>query len=245
MDVTNIITMDTISNIMANKEIIGGILSTIILIPLSISFYNSGWTDTWISVNKNILDEEIFINVFINVGLISVFLGIFFFTYAATVEAEIVKMNVKVVTNDLMELIAPALSDDVKQQFLNNLTVPDMKNEDEHVAKSNNKLMSESFAQLIIILDIALTIAFLISTYYKHHFFKTVGFNLIILIFIGLTEFVFINFVARKYISADTNFARYTILTNLKTKIEYAPSITDESKISPSIINNITDLIKK
>ena len=241
MDVTNIITMDTLITIINNAQIIGIVLIVLIILPILVSMYLYGFYKTKGYIHKNIFDEEMIINIIMNVGLIAGFLGVFFFTYAAGVEADIVKNNVKVITDDLMELISPALNPIQKQQLRNELQLPDMTHEDEKVSQSNATLTADAYSQLIIIVDIALTIAFILSVIYKHPFMKILGFNLIVLGFVGLTEFTFINFLPRKYISADTNYTRYTILKDLKGKFVYAPSITDNGTLTPSI----TDIINK
>jgi hypothetical protein len=43
--------------------------------------------------------------------------------------------------------------------------------------------------------------------------------NLIIVTLVGLTEYVFLNFIPKNFIPIDTNFIRFTILTKLKSKI--------------------------
>ena len=74
-------------------------------------------------------------------------------------------------------------------------------------------------SKLIIIVDIGLTIGFIICAIYKHSFIKMLGLNLIIVVLVGCTEYVFLNFLPNNYISIDTNYIRYTILTTLKEKI--------------------------
>ena len=202
------------------------IFIVVIIFLTCASIYRNGYNYTKHYIHSNIFDEEMLINIVINVGLISGFLGIFFFTYAAGVESDIVKINTKIVTDDLMETITPFLNSDVKNKLKTNLTPPDLKLEDEKVQQSNDKLKITAYTNLMIVVDITLTIAFILSVIYKHPFIKILGINLIVLIFVGLTEFIFIHYIPHKYISADTNFVRYNILTTLHKKIIFPSSDT-------------------
>ena len=99
------------------------------------------------------------------------------------------------------------------------MELPDASEEDLHEKKKNDKLMYDAYGKLLVILDIGLTIGFIISVIYKHNFMKILGLNLLIVFLVGCTEFTFLNFIPLQYISMDTNFIRHTILTTLKSKI--------------------------
>jgi hypothetical protein len=170
-------------------------------------------------VHKNIFDEHMAINIFINIGLISALLGIFFFTYATTVEEEIVKTNAVVAVSNIMDMISPLLNNDLRASMMKNIKTPDAKEEDLKAKKSNDVLMNDAYSKLLIILDIGLTIGFIISTIYHYNFIKILGLNLLIVTLVGCTEYTFLNFLPQNFISIDTNFIRYTILTTLKDKI--------------------------
>jgi len=192
-----------------------GIIGAIIGIFSSIF----GSKKTFKFIHNNIFDEHMAINIFINIGLISALLGIFYFTYATTIEGNIVKMNAITSVNNIMNTLAPLLNNKLKAQFLNNLKAPDLAEEDEKTQKANDALMYDAYSKLLIILDIGLTIGFIISVLYGHNFIKILGLNLIIVILIGCTEFTFLNFIPNNFIALDTNFVRFTILTELKKHI--------------------------
>ena len=212
---------------MNNVKKLGIVLIVVVVLTFCGSIHKYGYKVTKRYIHKNIFDEEMLINIIINVGLISAFLGIFFFTYAAGIELDIVKINTKIVTDDIMEIIAPALDNDMKANLSKNLVAPNLAHEDAEVKKNNDTLKSEAFLQLLIVLDVTLTIGFILSIIYKHSFMKIMGLNLIIVTFVGLTEFTFLHFLPHKYISADTNFVRKIILTNLHEKIIFPKSLTN------------------
>jgi len=204
----------TINNAKTGMSIFCGIL-VLIFVSTSILY---GIKRTLKMIHTNIFDEHMLINIIMNSGLIAGFLGVFFFTYVADVEKDIVKMNTKIVTDDLMQLIGPTLSDESKLSLKLKLKEPDLKEADKMVKDHNTKVQNNAMSILILLLDIGLTISFIIAVVYKHHFLKILGMNLIILTLVGLTEYTFIHFIPHKYITADTNFVRGTILTKLKTK---------------------------
>jgi len=157
-------------------------------------------------------------NIVISIGMIMIFLGIFFFGYAAKVEQEIIKLNTEIITTDILNIILPSLDTNTKLNLLKDIKYPDMSKEDSDVAEANTVLINNAIMLLVIIFIVSLIIGFALSYYYNHKFLHILGINLIILFFVGLTEYSFINIIAAKYISADTNYVRYCTLIKLKDK---------------------------
>jgi hypothetical protein len=186
---------------------------------ISVASITYGREETFHYIHEHIFDEHMAINISMNVGLIAALLGIFFFTYASTVEEEIVKGNAIIGVNNIMEAVSPLINNKNKKKILNNMELPDASEEDLHEKKKNDKLMYDAYGKLLVILDIGLTIGFIISVIYKHNFMKILGLNLLIVFLVGCTEFTFLNFIPLQYVSMDTNFIRHTILTTLKSKI--------------------------
>jgi len=62
----------------------------------------------------NLIDLHMIISIITNVGLVMLFLGIFFFSYASTVEQDIVTINTNILTTDIIGIILPILTDDAK-----------------------------------------------------------------------------------------------------------------------------------
>jgi len=170
-------------------------------------------------ISKNIIDSHIIINVIMNVGLISLFIAIFFFTYASTVEQDIVKQQTTIVVNDLMQLATPLLSDDIKKQIYINIQPPDLSKEDEEVKHFNDKLVSTAFLNLGIVFVIALVLSGILAYYYKHNMINMLKLNLILVVLVGITEYTFLHFIPHKFISADTNWVRGKILSSIREKL--------------------------
>ena len=56
----------------------------------------------------------------------------------------------------------------------------------------------------------------------------TILINLVILIVVGLTEYIFLKYILQNYIIGDSNYVKYKIIKSLKNKLiipELSPSI--------------------
>jgi len=165
------------------------------------------------------IDSHMGVSIISSVGIIMAFLGIFFFTYASKVEQEIVEINTNVVVNDLLDTIIPLLNEKTKANLLENIKHPNMEDADKQVAENNKNIMFDSILKLSIIFIILSIIAYAISYYTHINYVNIIGLNLIILIFIGLTEYTFLHMIVKKFIAADTNYVRYLLISNLGKKL--------------------------
>ena len=134
-------------------------------------------------------------------------------------QIQFVKQKATIGVINRMETISPLLNNNIKKELRNNIKIPDASAADAESKKSNDILTHDAYSKLLIILDIGLTIGFILCIMYKHSFIKVLGLNLIIVTLVGLTEYVFLNFIPKNFIPIDTNFIRFTILTKLKSKI--------------------------
>ena len=164
------------------------------------------------------VDMHMFISIISSVGIVMAFLGIFFFTYAADVEQEIVQINASIVVEDLLDVISPILDDNTKASVITKLKYPDMHYADNEVLKNNKNIMTNALGKLAIIFFVLITIGYGISYVSKNNYMSIIGLNLVILIFIGLTEYTFLNMIVKKFIAVDTNYIRLLIIKKLKEK---------------------------
>jgi hypothetical protein len=168
------------------------------------------------------VDLHMFITIISSVGMVMAFLGIFFFTYAATVEQEIVQINASLVVEDLLDVISPILDDNTKASVITKLKYPDMHDADNEVYTNNKNVTTNAMGILAIIFVVLTTIGYGISYISKNNYMNIIGLNLIILIFIGLTEYTFLNMIVKKFIAVDTNYIRLLIVKRLKEKFNIA-----------------------
>lgn len=163
-------------------------------------------------------------NILLHVILISAFLVVFFFTYAARVESEIVESQSKAIVKDIADEVKILLPDAYINKLgssIDSIQSPDMRDEDQKVKEANDKLKADVIRVITIVIFIGLTVVWLISHFYGNKQFTFTGIvthNIIILAFVALTEFVFLNYFARNYISIDSNYVKYVILKTLSDR---------------------------
>jgi len=93
-----------------------------------------------------------------------------------------------------------------------------MKEEDAKVVEINTQIVNTAYTYLISIFIGTLVLGYIISYYSKNSFYEIMVLNIIILVFIALTEFTFLVLIPKSYISADTNYIRFNFLTKIKEK---------------------------
>ena len=157
-------------------------------------------------------------NLLVGVTIFSIFLGIFYFTYASNIENDILKIQIKKLvdsfTNDLNKLNIRDVNSKI-YNIIDNFNVPDMSEEDKKVKDNNNALMFKS-AKLFGIFAL-FSIFFITAMFfiYKIDLKNILITNCIILIFVAITEIFFLNMVAKRYNSLDTNSIKKTIVENI------------------------------
>ena len=167
-------------------------------------------------------------NILLHVVLVSAFLAIFFFTYASKVEGEIVsKQSVEIVTDivkDVKIFLPDPVLDDVNNR-MQKIELPDMSEEDEKVRTSNDALRTRVIKFIVIALLVTSIVVWLLTYIYGRDSKESFTFtgiiihNLIVLCFVGLTEYVFLDYFARNYISVDSNYVKYVALKTINERL--------------------------
>ncbi len=162
-------------------------------------------------------------NVLLNVLLFATFIAVFFFTYAVIIEKEIVDDQISYITQGLVSDIA-LLPPDVKNEMNRKLQAMDsnsesMKAADKKADDNNKKIIKDTIIKIVIAwVVLGLFIVFLIrsdNNYYDFSAKKLLVQAFIALAGIGITEFLFLKYLARYYKSGDPNFVKLQILQNI------------------------------
>jgi hypothetical protein len=170
--------------------------------------------------------------------LISAFLGSYFFTFGAYLEREVLQDQLNYLVDTTlqpMKILVPGISEDIKNKMKSYNFKIDEK-ADIKTAEQNKKTVDKAIKLITFFFIIGLIVIVILSRTldregmsYNEFFKKLITRNLIIMIFIAATEFIFAFFFAKNYMSLDTNKLKKQIflsLDNIKNK-----------KIKP--INNI------
>lgn len=151
---------------------------------------------------------EFYINIIFSIIFITTFLVIFFFSYAQYIEENVITTQSEELVNYFTENLFTFLSPSQKQKisdFLENVSFPENNSYEE-----SNKQIKKKTALFFSIFDGSLLIiAFILSRFDKINLSHLLLKNLILLIFVFLTEFLFLNIIVKEYISFDPNSLRY------------------------------------
>ena len=158
-------------------------------------------------------------SVFMNALLVGLFLCVFFFTYVSSVEGDIVVNQIKFLADNFsqsVKLMPQEIQDAIKTE-INNTQLPDFTAVNTQIDASNSKIIKNSLILVGSILAGAMILIYILSTKYLcgFSFWNMLGKNLIILTFIALTEFTFLNLIPRNYMSVDPNYVKYYTVNQL------------------------------
>ena len=162
---------------------------------------------------------KLFITVIINVLLISLFIGLFFFTYGAYIEKKVVKSQMNFLATDISSLIKlfGKSVNDIFKKHIQNVNVPDLSAEDNKAASANKKtLLKAVIANIICTILVIIAVIFTYMKSKKDFSMRTLLIqNFILLIFIGFTEFSFLTFFGAKYVSINPNSIKHNVVDNI------------------------------
>jgi hypothetical protein len=166
--------------------------------------------------------DEMTINILLNSGLIIIWIAIFYFLYVSKLEQEIIKKQANIITYDLVSSIKPFLRTSDINNLKANLRAPDMTDEDNRAAVYNQNIKNSAYNQIIVIFAIIIGLALLISIYFidskKSNYITILQLNLIMLVIVALTEFLYAVSLPNNYIIGDPNYVKFKILTTLHDK---------------------------
>ena len=164
--------------------------------------------------------HELAITVITNVLFISLFIGIFFFTYGGYIEKQVVKNQMEFLADEITDsvhIFGPNAKELLKNR-INTLPPLDFGELDTIVAKMNlNVLYKAIVSNIFLIIFISLIVYFTYAKSDKSFTIKNILIkNAIILVFVALTEYSFLNFFGSKYMSLNPNIVKHAIVKNIK-----------------------------
>lgn len=165
-------------------------------------------------------------HVLCGMSLVSIFIVVFFFTYAAKIEQQIVEERCTEIVDDLTSVVAQ-LPQDYKNMISAEISPylvvpPSLAAEDSIVEAQNKALLKKAAIFVSIFVVITFSIIFIMSRVFGFSFLEILKGNFLVLLFVALTEFVFLTFFAKNYITIDANFVKQKIvqsITNLDTSV--------------------------
>lgn len=171
---------------------------------------------------KNISWLGQILKIFTQVYFIFIFLTIFYFTYVVKVERQIFQTQIYNIITQLSQqiqnnylILLPtetrnAISNDI-HNFAESLQVPPSSHSQ---IDANNRALEKKSIELVVSISVillgGLTVIYL--TYISINFPSSLMENIIVVFFIGLTEFLFLHFVTRAYQIIDAQQVQVLLL---------------------------------
>lgn len=157
-------------------------------------------------------------SILLNVIFISVFIGIFFFTYGSQIEQNIVKTQSYILADNITSELSVFMTPTQAQFVASTLRNPDLSTEDAHVAEKNGQLKTKAMKVLGIGSLIGIGIVWMLCSHFELDFIQLIKHNLIVLLFVALTEYIFLTYIAQNFIITDMNFVKHKIYTLCKER---------------------------
>lgn len=164
-----------------------------------------------------------FVLIILEVSLVTTFLAIFYFTYVKDVENKLVEKQISYLVNDLTDMSKYVLSKEQRQKIkdkLDTIELPDLSEEDKSVIDNNNQIEKKSTMYVTIILTFGFLTFISYYIYASKNGQQEIVFNdfikaFVILLAVGITEYLFLNLIVKNYRSVKINYIKYKILENI------------------------------
>jgi hypothetical protein len=164
--------------------------------------------------------------IVLGVILIATFISIFFFTYVSKVEGDVIKSQMTNIVNNLSDgsqlLLTPDQQASIGTLIQDNLNIPDMSTQDSKVRDNNNALKKKAVKIFSMIILSGFVILIYLWHTHKLNMSEIFKYSIIILLLVGLTEYLFVSQISRNYMIVDPNYVRYLIANNLRSYAQSA-----------------------
>lgn len=163
-----------------------------------------------------------FVNILIHVGIMALFLTVFFFTIAQYFEKKIIEDQIDFVIDDFvgnsLKPVSETTKNEIKHEINSAFDKQDLSKADENIKKENKKISKKAWIFVTTLLSIIFVIVIIFGFIYKwERYYLKFLFNssLISLIFVALTETLFMFLIAQNYLSADPNQIKMKIIDTI------------------------------
>jgi len=157
------------------------------------------------------------------VGIMALFLTIFYFTIAKKFEKKVLEDQIDFVIDDfvgnILKPVKPEKKEDIKEKLNNAFAKEDFENSDKKVNKNNKKTVKKARRFITTLLLIIVIIVLIVGFKYKwdKYYIKfLMHSSLLTLLFVTIAETLFMLLIAQNYLSADPNKIKLNIIRTLK-----------------------------
>jgi hypothetical protein len=158
-------------------------------------------------------------SIFMMVIFVASFLALFFFVYATKVEEQVVEHQVDFIVNDLISPTRMLSKEQSKylRAAIQLIDPPDMSKEDNEVVEHNKKVFTDAIKIIIIFVVVGIAIIYFLAKKYNFSFKEILKNNLIVLCFVGITEYIFLTYIGSAFYSANPYYVKKLIVDKLSS----------------------------
>lgn len=162
-------------------------------------------------------DPSFYCHVLFSVLFISIFICVFFFTYAASIEKKIVVSQTRELVDDLTQGANVFWRHTTTlEDFVNRFDEKSSTAADDRVRQQNKALLKEAALVIGVGASILLIVALWLIRVYELDWKNLVWTNVQILLIVAAVEFFFLTFIAQNFKSFDPNYVKGVIVNKLK-----------------------------
>jgi hypothetical protein len=157
--------------------------------------------------------------IIFNFTLGSIFIALYFLTIGTMIEKRVINNEVESIIDEFVDS-AKVIHPDLKSLLydrVKDLKPINMEKEDESVRKQNSLLVTKALKIMAVIFAVGMTLTFGLLYIHKLSVKEFLLTNLASFLSVVFIYFIFSNYFASSYKSADPNFIKKTILESLKT----------------------------
>ena len=161
-------------------------------------------------------------SVLTSITLVSLLIGVFYFTYVPIVERSVVKREVREIINslakDIHDIIPKRNLDVVRPIVQNQLKPVNLSFEDNRAAQQNQAVTMRAMKYLggFAAVNASIVTLIYLNNRQSVDFSKIAYENAVLLLAVAVTYFVFVTFIGRNYRAADPNFVKRQIIDSFR-----------------------------
>lgn len=165
-------------------------------------------------MTRPLISIEGFVHIFTGVMLFTIFLSIFYFTYASKVEGDIVTEQINITVDSFTQNIND-FNISIPLDTINK-NKPNMEEENKKINESNHELILDATKYIGISIAILISIFIILWLRYRYNIKDIIISNSILIIFVAIIEFFTLLCISAKYQSLDPNQVKLNIINNIE-----------------------------
>ncbi len=173
------------------------------------------------------MNAEEIIAILLQVGLITLFIGVFFFTYVSKIERDVTTKQIHYIVDSFTQDFGGLMPASVRASIASKMNSMSASNQDEldrKVQKNNDELKSKGIQVLIlpVLLAAVVMFSYMVNNPIQSSTLYMVAASVIV---VAITYTAFLHMVVNKYLCVDTNHIKLQIVEELQKYANMAPQV--------------------